>query len=132
MSRRDCRSQAPDSRTFHRVPTLAHSVHYWLVTMRAGGRLGLHTSSDVREKWTKGEHLANNPALSKLGGLRWAMLDPVGTPRTTLRRVLNVKDVKVRVNQVRVQVLYGRTAQTASLDRVLAPDGRRLRSLGGI
>ncbi len=52
------------------------------------GRYGFFTGPVLRDKWTKGEHLAGNPALEKLGGLRWAVIDPVGTPRTTLRRAL--------------------------------------------
>lgn len=60
------------------------------VGVRTGlwGRYGVQTSPVLRERWTRGEHLAGNPALEKLGGVRWAVLDPAGTPRTTLRRAL--------------------------------------------
>lgn len=53
-----------------------------------GGRIGVHTSTDLRAMWTSGEHLNGNAALESIKGLRWTLLDPVGTPRTTLRRAL--------------------------------------------
>jgi len=52
------------------------------------GRYGFHTAPALRDMWTRGAHLEGNPALAPLAGVRWAMLDPIGTPRTTLRRAL--------------------------------------------
>lgn len=53
-----------------------------------GGRIAIHTSSDLRDDWANGVHLANNPALEQLEGMRWMILDPVGTARTSVRRIL--------------------------------------------
>lgn len=53
-----------------------------------GGRIAVHTSSDLRDNWANGVHLTNNPALEQLEGMRWMILDPVGTARTTVRKVL--------------------------------------------
>jgi hypothetical protein len=60
------------------------------VGIRTGyfGRVGIHTSTQLRDKWTNGEHLDGNAALEQLKGIRWSILDPVGTPRTTLRKAL--------------------------------------------
>lgn len=60
------------------------------VGVRTGwfGRYGFHTSSVLGDKWRAGEQLDQNAALASLKGIRWAMLDPVGTPRTTLRRAV--------------------------------------------
>lgn len=68
------------------------------VGMRTGwwGRYGVHTSTTLRQKWTDGEHLDGNETLKALKGLRWAVLDPVGTPRTTLRKALRGIVAKVR------------------------------------
>lgn len=63
------------------------------------GRIGIHTSTELRQLWTKGEQLEGNTALEALKGVRWAVLDPVGTPRTTLRKALRgiVTKLKTRL-----------------------------------
>ncbi len=50
------------------------------------GRIGIHTATQIRDKWGAGEHLAGG--LEALKGMRWTLLDPVGTPRTLLRTAL--------------------------------------------
>lgn len=68
------------------------------VGVRTGffGRIGVHTSTELRSRWTDGEHLVGNDALAALKGARWAMLDPVGTPRTTIRKVVRNTITKLK------------------------------------
>jgi hypothetical protein len=75
------------------------------VGMRTGwwGRYGLHTSTVLRQKWTSGEHLDGDEAMKALKGIRWAAIDPVGTPRTTLRKALRGIVTKVRQRLVEAQ-----------------------------
>jgi hypothetical protein len=76
------------------------------VGVRTGwfGRVGVHTSSDLRAKWTAGEHLEGDDTLSKLKGMRWSLLDPVGTPRVTVRRAVRgfVSKLSARLGQLDV------------------------------
>lgn len=50
------------------------------------GRVGVHTATELRDRWSEGEHLTRG--LEELRGVRWTLLDPVGTPRTLLRAAL--------------------------------------------
>jgi len=58
------------------------------VGVRTGffGRVGVHTGAQLRDKWSAGEHLVGG--LEALKGMRWTILDPVGTPRTLVRAAL--------------------------------------------
>lgn len=66
------------------------------VGTKLAGRVTIHTSTALRQLWTRGEHLGDNEALAKLKGIRWSLLDPVGTPRTALRKALHAIIAKLK------------------------------------
>lgn len=50
------------------------------------GRVGIHAEPKLTRMWNDGEHLTG--ALEGFKGLRWTVLDPIGTPRTVMRAAL--------------------------------------------
>ena len=64
-----------------------------------GGWFRIFTSTELRDRWSDGSHLEGNAALSKLKGVRWGVVDPVGTSRTTIRKALRgfVAKLKTRL-----------------------------------
>ncbi len=75
------------------------------------GRVGIHTSSQLRDKWNEGEHLVGG--LEALKGIRWTVLDPVGTPRTLMRAAL--RKIITRLKE-RLGGLEGKPASTVKTE----------------